>query len=127
MTNPDKMICLDGTKVTSPRQPLWNTEIISLFVTLKTDPTIELQLRPEFRGFNGAIFNIRAQGSNNVCYWISQTIGSILIGLLLDRKSISCRIRAYMMPPDTSHRYMIMFISEWALLVGGPVFAYQES
>ncbi|KAK0476536.1 hypothetical protein EDD18DRAFT_1088901, partial [Armillaria luteobubalina] len=28
-------------------------------------------------------------------YWISQIIGSVLIGLLLDRKSISRRIRAY--------------------------------
>ena len=27
------------------------------------------------------------------------------------------------MPLDPSHRYMNMFISEWALLVGGLVFA----
>ncbi|KAK0456962.1 hypothetical protein EV421DRAFT_2013949 [Armillaria borealis] len=76
-----------------------------LFVTLKTDPMIIL-LFPmffasnwfytwQFSGFDGAIFNIRARGLNNVCYWISQIIGSILIDLLLDRKSISRRIRAY--------------------------------
>ncbi len=28
-----------------------------------------------------------------------------------------------MIPPDTSYRYMNVFISEWALLVGGLVFA----
>ncbi|PBK60036.1 MFS general substrate transporter [Armillaria solidipes] len=105
MANPDKMIRSDGTKVTTPRHPSWKTEIIGLFVTLKTDPMIIL-LFPmffasnwfytwQFSGFNGAIFNIRARGLNNVCYWISQIIGSILIGLLLDRKSISRRIRAY--------------------------------
>ncbi|PBK60050.1 MFS general substrate transporter [Armillaria solidipes] len=105
MANPDKMIRSDGTKVTTPRHPSWKTEIIGLFVTLKTDPMIIL-LFPmffasnwfytwQFSGFNGAIFNIRARGLNNVCYWISQIIGSILIGLLLDRKSISRRVRAY--------------------------------
>ncbi|SJL05200.1 related to DUF895 domain membrane protein [Armillaria ostoyae] len=105
MANPDKMIRSDGTKVTTPRHPSWKTEIIGLFVTLKTDPMIIL-LFPmffasnwfytwQFSGFNGAIFNIRARGLNNVCYWISQIIGSILIDLLLDRKPISRRIRAY--------------------------------
>ncbi|PBK89147.1 hypothetical protein ARMGADRAFT_1083700 [Armillaria gallica] len=48
----------------------------------------------ESSGFNGAIFNILARGLNNVCYWISQIIGSVLIGLLY-RKSISRRIRAH--------------------------------
>ncbi|PBK60034.1 hypothetical protein ARMSODRAFT_1009476 [Armillaria solidipes] len=68
MANPDKMIRSDGTK---------------------TDPMITL-LFPMFfasnwfytwqsSGFNGAIFSIRARGLNNICYWISQTIGSILI------------------------------------------------
>ncbi|KAK0440836.1 hypothetical protein EV421DRAFT_767413 [Armillaria borealis] len=49
----------------------------------------------EFSGFNGTIFNILARSLNNVCYWISQIIGSVLIGLFLYRKSISRRIRAY--------------------------------
>ncbi|KAK0456956.1 hypothetical protein EV421DRAFT_1896148 [Armillaria borealis] len=105
MANPGKMIRSDGTKVTTHRHPSWKTEIIGLFVTLKTDPMIIL-LFPmffasnwfytwQFSSFNGAIFNIRARGLNNVCYWISQIIGSVLIGLLPDRKSISRRIRAY--------------------------------
>ncbi|KAG7450839.1 MFS general substrate transporter [Guyanagaster necrorhizus] len=105
MANPNKMIRSDGTKVMTPRHPSLKTEILGLLVTLKTDPMIIL-LFPmffasnwfytwQFSGFNGAIFDIRARGLNNVCYWISQIIGSVLIGLLLDRKSISRRIRAY--------------------------------
>ncbi|KAG7448591.1 MFS general substrate transporter [Guyanagaster necrorhizus] len=105
MANPNRMIRSDGTKVTTPRQPSWRTEFMGLFITLKTDPMIVL-LFPmfftsnwfytwQFSGFNGALFSIRARGLNNVCYWISQIIGSVLIGLLLDRKSLSRRVRAF--------------------------------
>ncbi|KAK0203763.1 MFS general substrate transporter [Desarmillaria ectypa] len=105
MVNPNRMIRSDGTKVTTPRQPSWKTEFMGLFITLKTDPMIVL-LFPmfftsnwfytwQFSGFNGALFSIRARGLNNVCYWISQIIGSVLIGLLLDRKSLSRRVRAF--------------------------------
>ncbi|KAK0245306.1 hypothetical protein EDD85DRAFT_800557 [Armillaria nabsnona] len=79
-----------------PRHPSWKTEIIGLFVTLtliqqssfsslcSSLPTGSTHGYPEFSGFNSAIFNIRARGSNNGRYWIFQIIGSILIGLLLD-------------------------------------------
>ncbi|KAK0443137.1 MFS general substrate transporter [Desarmillaria tabescens] len=66
MADPDKMIRSD------------ETDIIGLFVTLKTDPMIVLLFPMFFAsncGFNGAIFNIRAWGLNSVCYWISQIIG----------------------------------------------------
>ncbi len=123
MVNPNRMIRSDGTKVTTPRQPSWKTEFMGLFITLKTDPMIVLlfpmfftsnwfytwrqfldlpqfdthELIPstEFSGFNGALFSIRARSLNNVCYWISQILGSVLIGLLLDRKSLSRRARAF--------------------------------
>ncbi|KAK0245303.1 MFS general substrate transporter [Armillaria nabsnona] len=70
--------------VTTPRHPSWKTEII-------TNPMIILLL-PMF--FASSWFYTRRFCLNNVCYWFSQIIGSVLIGLL-DRKSISRRIRAY--------------------------------
>ncbi|KAF8899685.1 MFS general substrate transporter [Mucidula mucida] len=105
MADPNKMIRSDGTKVTTPRQLSWKTEIMGLWITLRTDPMIIL-LFPmffasnwfytwQFSEFNGALFTIRARGLNNLLYWISQIIGSVLISFLLDRKSISRRVRAY--------------------------------
>ncbi|PBK79787.1 hypothetical protein ARMGADRAFT_1021346 [Armillaria gallica] len=84
MANPDKMIRLDGTKVTTPRQPLWKTKIITLFLTLKTDPMLDTSTPSRIQGLRRRHLQHPCPGSNNVCYWISQIIGSILIGLLLD-------------------------------------------
>jgi hypothetical protein len=49
----------------------------------------------EFNDYNNALFNIRARSLNNLIYWLSQIVGSICIGLLLDRDSISRRVRAF--------------------------------
>lgn len=52
-------------------------------------------IRLEFNDYNNALFNIRARSLNNLVYWISQMVGSILIGLLLDSKRLSRRVRAF--------------------------------
>lgn len=49
----------------------------------------------EFNEYNDALFNIRARSLNNLVYWLSQIVGSITIGMLLDQRSISRRIRAF--------------------------------
>lgn len=51
MADPDKMIRTDGTKVMTPRQPSWKTEIYGLYVALRTDPLIVL-LFPMFLASN---------------------------------------------------------------------------
>ncbi|KAF8168400.1 major facilitator superfamily domain-containing protein [Crassisporium funariophilum] len=105
MADPQKMIRTDGTKVTSPRHPSWKVEIYGLWLTLRTDPMIIL-LFPmflasnwfytwQFNEYNDALFNIRARSLNNLVYWLSQIVGSIAIGFLLDQKSISRRVRAF--------------------------------
>jgi len=105
MADPDKVIRTDGTKVTAPRQPSWKTEIYGLYLALKTDPMIIL-LFPmffasnwfytwQFNEYNGAIFNIRARSLNNVVYWLSQIVGSVAIGLLLDQHRFTRRFRAF--------------------------------
>ncbi|KIY61774.1 MFS general substrate transporter [Cylindrobasidium torrendii FP15055 ss-10] len=105
MADPAKMIRTDGTRVQTPRQLSWKTEIKGLYVTLVTDPMV-LLLFPmffasnwfytwQFSGFNSAIFDIRARSLNNLLYWISQIVGSVLTGLLLDTPRLSRRTRAY--------------------------------
>ncbi|KAK0456824.1 hypothetical protein EV421DRAFT_1896022 [Armillaria borealis] len=67
-------------RLLGPQHPSWKTEIIGLFMTLKTESMIILLLHfldfqlvlhmPEFSSFNGAIFNIRARGLNLLCpHW----------------------------------------------------------
>jgi hypothetical protein len=51
MADPEKMIRTDGTKVTTPHQPSWKTEIYGLYVALRTDPLIVL-LFPMFLASN---------------------------------------------------------------------------
>ncbi|KAG7090640.1 hypothetical protein E1B28_009742 [Marasmius oreades] len=105
MVSPEKIIRTDGTKVNIPLHPSWKTQIYGLWVALKTDPLIVL-LFPmffasnwfytwQFNMYNWALFNIRARSLNNLVYWVSQIIGSILISFLLDRTSLSRRVRAF--------------------------------
>ncbi|KAG6829302.1 hypothetical protein H0H87_011968 [Tephrocybe sp. NHM501043] len=105
MVDPAKMIRTDGTRVTTVSHPSWKTEFIGLYVAIRTDPLI-LLLFPMFlasnwfytwqlNDYNGAIFNIRARALNNLVYWISQMIGSVAIGRLLDQPKLSRRMRAF--------------------------------
>ncbi|ELU43340.1 hypothetical protein AG1IA_02630 [Rhizoctonia solani AG-1 IA] len=47
MADPKTMYRADGSKVTAPRQPSWKTEIMGLWIALRTDPSI-LLLFPMF-------------------------------------------------------------------------------
>ncbi|KAL0576883.1 hypothetical protein V5O48_005090 [Marasmius crinis-equi] len=105
MVNPKDVIRTDGTRVTIPLHPSWSTQIYGLWVALRTDPLIIL-LFPmffasnwfytwQFNMFNMAIFNIRARSLNNLVYWVSQIIGSVTISFLLDRTTLSRRVRAF--------------------------------
>ncbi|KAG8715288.1 hypothetical protein FRC11_004798 [Ceratobasidium sp. 423] len=106
MADPKTMYRADGSKVTSPRQPSWKTEILGLWIALRTDPSI-LLLFPmflasnwfytwQFNDYNGALFNIRTRALNSLVYWISQIFGSVAIGLLLDSGRLGRRLRAFL-------------------------------
>ena len=49
----------------------------------------------EFNDYNGALFTIRARALNNLIYWLSQIVGSVSIGFLLDQRGLSRRFRAF--------------------------------
>ncbi|CAE6479426.1 unnamed protein product [Rhizoctonia solani] len=106
MADPKTMYRADGSKVTAPRQPSWKTEILGLWIALRTDPSI-LMLFPmflasnwfytwQFNDYNGALFNIRTRALNSLVYWISQIFGSVAIGLLLDSGRLGRRLRAFL-------------------------------
>ncbi|KAF8961018.1 major facilitator superfamily domain-containing protein [Flammula alnicola] len=105
MADPEKMIRTDGTKVTTSRHPSWKVELYGLWMTLLTDPMVIL-LFPmffasnwfytwQFNDYNSALFNVRARSLNDLVYWLSQIVGSIAIGALLDQPAISRRARAF--------------------------------
>ncbi|CDO71726.1 hypothetical protein BN946_scf184920.g10 [Trametes cinnabarina] len=105
MADPRKMIRSDGSRVITPRHPSWRTEFYGLWYTLRTDPWIVL-LFPmffasnwfytwQFSDYNGALFTIRARALNNLVYWLSQIVGSVSIGFLLDQRGLSRRFRAF--------------------------------
>ena len=69
--------------------------VISFFST-RLFNLIGVNLRSaEFNEYNDALFNIRARSLNNLVYWLSQIVGSISIGFLLDQRAISRRVRAF--------------------------------
>ncbi|KAF9016863.1 hypothetical protein BDZ89DRAFT_1075271 [Hymenopellis radicata] len=103
MADPDKMNSLGR----------YQDRIMGLWITLRTDPMILLLFpcssprtgstrgsKPclkhfaEFSGFQRCFFTIRARSKQSLSTG-SLPIGSVLIGLLLDRQSISRRLRAY--------------------------------
>ena len=49
----------------------------------------------EFNDYNSALFNIRTRSLNGLVYWISQIVGSLAIGALLDQRRFSRRLRAF--------------------------------
>ena len=106
MAPPNKMIRADGSRVTTPRHPSWKAEFWGLWIALRTDPFIIL-LFPmffasnyfytwQFSDYNAVLFNIQGRSLNNTVYWVAQILGSVSIGLLLDQKQYSRRIRAFL-------------------------------
>jgi hypothetical protein len=51
MADPKKMVRTDGTRVTTIMHPSWKSEIVGLYVALRTDPYIIL-LFPMFLASN---------------------------------------------------------------------------
>ncbi|KAJ6472643.1 MFS general substrate transporter [Mycena vulgaris] len=105
MVEPKNVIRTDGTKLTIPRNPSWKAEILGLYVALKTDPMVIL-LFPmflasnwfytwQFNEYNGALFNIRTRALNSMLYWSAEMVGSLIMAVVLDKKNVRRRVRAF--------------------------------
>ncbi|KAJ5928885.1 hypothetical protein N7466_007841 [Penicillium verhagenii] len=100
----DKIIRPDGSRVILMKSPTWKTEFIGLWDTIRSQPYIVL-LFPMFwssnwfytyqmNSINNAYFNTRTKSLNNFLYWFAQIVAAVIIGPLLDIKSIRRSTRA---------------------------------
>ncbi|PWN52769.1 MFS general substrate transporter [Violaceomyces palustris] len=103
--NPVKVVKDDGVRLQIQDQMDWKEELKGFYRALTSDPWI-LVLIPtflasnwfytwQFNCFNGALFNLRTRSLNNVLYWLSQMLSSLLLGLILDSKRWSRKMRAW--------------------------------
>lgn len=99
-----KVLRKDGSKVILMKNPTWQSELMGLAETFKTDPYI-LLLFPmffasnwfytyQFNDINGAYFNTRTKALNNVIYYLMQIVGAFSFGYALDRQAVRRTTRA---------------------------------
>jgi hypothetical protein len=80
----------DGSGIILMKHPTWQSEIIGLWETLRTNPYIIL-LFPmffasnwfytyQFNDVNYARFNVRTRALNNTLYWLAQILGAGVFG-----------------------------------------------
>ncbi|KAJ7965200.1 UNC93-like protein [Quillaja saponaria] len=96
---PSRVIRDDGTKCTNITYSNVSTEsleIIKLFFNWKMLLIVPAAWSSnffytyQFNNVNGALFNLRTRGLNNVFYWGAQMLGSVGIGQIMD---FSCKSR----------------------------------
>lgn len=105
LKSPGKMLRSDGTPVVVPKQASWTDEIRGLARVLITDPWIVL-LFPlflasnwaytwQFQVYNAQLFTLRTRALNSLVYWMSQMVGSFVLGFILDNPRLKRRQRAW--------------------------------
>lgn len=102
--HPSKVIRDDGSKCTNIKYSNVSTEfvaILKLFLNWKMLLIVPASWASnffytyQFNNVNGALFNLRTRGFNNVFYWGSQMVGSVVIGYLMDFSFKSRRMRGF--------------------------------
>ncbi|KAI4198834.1 MAG: hypothetical protein LQ346_002682 [Caloplaca aetnensis] len=116
----------DGSHVVLMKHPTWQSELLGLYETLRTDTWVIL-LFPmffasnwfytyQFNDVNLAKFNVRTRALNGLLYWTSQIIGAYVFGYALDSK-VRRSIRA-------KGAWVALFVITMAVWGGG--YAWQE-
>ena len=117
----------DGSHVILMKHPSWQSELLGLVETLKSDTWI-LLLFPmffasnwfytyQFNGVNAAKFNIRTRALNNVLYYLSQILGAYVFGYALDTRSIRRVTKARIV-------WVVLFV--FTMVVWGGGYAFQK-
>lgn len=100
--HPSRVVRDDGSKCTNIKYSNVSTEsleILKLFGNWKMLLMIPASWASnffysyQFNNVNGALFNLRTRGLNNIFYWGAQMIGSLFIGYLMDFTFKSRRAR----------------------------------
>ncbi|KAG7191973.1 uncharacterized protein KQ657_002580 [Scheffersomyces spartinae] len=90
----ERVVRTDGSKVSFEKHPHWLKELKALGTTLIREPMILLMFPMfflsnwfytyQFNVFNAGRFNLRTRSLNSLLYWLSQMLGAIFVGNLLD-------------------------------------------
>ncbi|CAH9099315.1 unnamed protein product [Cuscuta epithymum] len=100
--HPSRVVRSDGTKCTNIKYSSVGVElreISKLFLNWRMLLLVPASLASnffysyQFTNVNGALFNLRTRGLNNVFYWGAQMIGSVFIGFIMDFTFKSRRTR----------------------------------
>lgn len=118
----DKVYKSNGTRVIAKQYPRIQDELKGLFHLLKTEPKIYFMFPMfaasnwfytyQFNDVNAARFTIRTRSLNSLLYWLSQMIGAVILGSILDLKCFKRSTRARI-------GFAIVFISGMAIWGGG--------
>lgn len=117
----------DGSHVVLMKHPTWQSELLGLLETLKTDSWVVL-LFPmflasnwfytyQFNDVNLARFNVRTRALNGVLYWLSQIVGAYIFGYALDISRVRRSVRA-------KAAWGVLFVITMAIWGGG--YAWQR-
>ncbi|KAL8671519.1 MAG: hypothetical protein Q9168_003988 [Polycauliona sp. 1 TL-2023] len=117
----------DGSHVVLMKHPTWQSELLGLLETLKTDSWVVF-LFPmflasnwfytyQFNDVNLARFNVRTRALNGVLYWLSQIVGAYIFGYALDISRVRRSIRA-------KAAWVALFVITMAIWGGG--YAWQR-
>ncbi|KAF5743421.1 UNC93-like protein 1 [Tripterygium wilfordii] len=102
---PSRVVRDDGTRCTNIKYTRASTEafeILKLFLNWKMLLMVPAAWASnffysyQFNNVNGALFNLRTRGLNNVFYWGAQMVGSVGIGYVLDFSCKSRRSRGFL-------------------------------
>lgn len=100
--HPSKVVRDDGSSCTNIKYSsvsIEAVEILKLFLNWKMLLMVPAAWASnffysyQFNNVNGALFDLRTRGLNNVFYWGAQMIGSVMIGYLMDFSFKSRRMR----------------------------------
>lgn len=123
-----RVIRSDGSKVILKEHPSWKSEILSLWTTIKIEPSIVL-LFPMFwssnwfypyqhNSVNGAHFSTRTKALNGVLFHIAHIIAATCAGQLLDIKRVRRSIRA---------RVALIVLFSLTMIVYGGGYEFQKT
>lgn len=118
----DKVFKSDGTKVIAKKYPKILDELKGMWHVLKNEKRIYFIFPMcaasnwfytyQFNNYNAARFNVRTRSLNSLLYWLSQMVGAIGIGFLLDYQKFTRPVRARI-------GFAIIFITGMAIWGGG--------
>lgn len=118
----DKVYKSDGSKVIAKKYPRIQDELRGMLRVLLTERKIYF-LFPmfcasnwfytyQFNNVNAVRFNVRTRSLNSLLYWLSQMLGAIAIGFVLDSKRFSRPVRARI-------GWSLLFVLSMAIWGGG--------